>query len=167
MLTDTERCHDLQVPSVARFVPLARHAVRNVLREWEAAPEFIDVALLVVSELVTNVVRHAAVRSPEASISLRTEKGVLVLAVSDTHPYVPVPLQAAAPHRQEGDGSLGLGLGLRIVQNLANGCGGSLHMVRDQDTGVKTITARLPMTDALGEHSTCVARGHAGGVQQR
>jgi anti-sigma regulatory factor (Ser/Thr protein kinase) len=46
-------------PSVAPSVSGARRFVAAALRRWECADDFVDLALLLTSELVTNAYRHA------------------------------------------------------------------------------------------------------------
>lgn len=43
----------------------ARKHTRDVLRCWQAPPDLIDAALLVVSELATNAIRHQDTKQPE------------------------------------------------------------------------------------------------------
>ncbi|WP_225844897.1 ATP-binding protein [Streptomyces sp. HPF1205] len=46
-------------PNGPRCVPRARHHLRQEMEAWGLAPALVDTAELVVSELVTNAVRHA------------------------------------------------------------------------------------------------------------
>ncbi|SEO26162.1 ATP-binding protein [Actinacidiphila rubida] len=54
---------DLLFPRRPRRVAAARNATRKALAEWGVPPEAAEAAVLVVSELVTNAVRHAEVPS--------------------------------------------------------------------------------------------------------
>ena len=57
----------VELPPVVRSVPAARHVVAQLLAAW-AADAFRDDAILLVSELVTNVVRHVS-----GQVALRVE----------------------------------------------------------------------------------------------
>ncbi|WP_019356093.1 ATP-binding protein [Streptomyces sp. AA1529] len=77
--------------NIARFrlskasVPRAREHVRLVLREWKLG-HLCDEAALVVSELTTNAVTHAAQGiGDQLELVLRRRGGVLVLEVSDAY----------------------------------------------------------------------------------
>ncbi|HEY3482585.1 MAG TPA: ATP-binding protein, partial [Streptomyces sp.] len=62
-------------------VAAVRHDVAAALAAFgfAARSAFVDAVLLVVSELVANVVRHAAGRSPTAEVTVRTGAGLLVI----------------------------------------------------------------------------------------
>ncbi|MFI1014158.1 ATP-binding protein [Streptomyces sp. NPDC020965] len=75
----------------------ARHFTRSTLGSWELAERFDDVAL-VVSELVTNALRHALPDEPAADfqdppvrLHLMRWPGRLVCAVRDPSPESPGP----------------------------------------------------------------------------
>ncbi|KIZ15379.1 ATP-binding protein [Streptomyces natalensis ATCC 27448] len=122
--------------STAEHVPLARRETAKVLADWGLSEQLMDTACLIVSELVTNVVRHAALLSPTASVTLAVEEqGTLVLAVADAHPLKPRPLPAAH--------ALG-GRGLFLVDALVGEVGGRVEVVRDAVTGGKRIVISLP-----------------------
>ncbi|SHM92191.1 MULTISPECIES: ATP-binding protein [Streptomyces] len=55
-----------------------------------------DAVLLVVSELVTNVLRHTADRSPTADVTVEWSTGQLVVAVADHDPRLPA-IEVATP----------------------------------------------------------------------
>ena len=55
----TERCLRLALPADVPAVRLARRATRDALTAWQLG-HLEDSAVLIVSELVTNAVRHAA-----------------------------------------------------------------------------------------------------------
>src|SRR5438552_18448553 len=95
-------------PALESSVPQARHAVRDLLTEQRVpvAADIMDGLLLIVSELVTNAVQHAALLSPEIAVELTIGPNWLRVAVEDNHPYRPKALEA-----DEGDvGGRGLGL---------------------------------------------------------
>ncbi|WEH39872.1 ATP-binding protein [Streptomyces sp. AM 2-1-1] len=57
---DTEGgCAEWSFPAEPGSVRGARNAVRETLRAWELGPTVIDLTVLLVSELVTNSLRHA------------------------------------------------------------------------------------------------------------
>ncbi|MFE6779576.1 ATP-binding protein [Streptomyces sp. NPDC057702] len=129
----------LTLPTVAASVPAARRAARVLLADWLAEEErdLADAALLVLSELVTNTVRHAAPRSPFSDVALTLTREALVIAVHDRHPVIPAPRSVA---HADGCG----GRGLAIVAALADEAGGELRVVADADALGKTSTVRLP-----------------------
>ncbi|KOU43570.1 ATP-binding protein [Streptomyces sp. WM6378] len=136
-MTSTAMHHDFQVISTAEHVPLARRETVQVLAGWGMAEQVVDTACLIISELVTNVVQHAAVLSPTAVVTLAVEEPArLVLAVADAHPLKPKPLPAAH--------GLG-GRGLFLVDALVREFRGSAEVVPDTPTGGKRIVIRLPL----------------------
>jgi anti-sigma regulatory factor (Ser/Thr protein kinase) len=96
---------------------MARMMTRHMLSEWQVAPESIDVAVLLASELVTNAVvfRPAApVRDgyvPYITLALRHSAGLAVIEVSDENENPPEP--GVADLESEG------GRGLMLVQALS------------------------------------------------
>ncbi|MFK0292583.1 ATP-binding protein [Streptomyces sp. NPDC090442] len=78
-----------------------------------------DVALLVVSELVANVLRHAADQSPTADVTVERGVGHLVVAVADRDPRLPA-METATP-----------GTGLGTVRELAAWYDGVLSLEPD------------------------------------
>jgi two-component sensor histidine kinase len=134
------RQHQFTVASEAASVPWARREAAKVLANWglDRGMAVVDTALVVLSELVTNCVRHASVTSPHADITLSISDAHLVVAVHDRHPYRPTPL--TTPHR-DGSG----GWGLLVVQRLTAEAGGGVVVPADADRGGKTITVRLPL----------------------
>ncbi|MFF0292333.1 ATP-binding protein [Kitasatospora sp. NPDC004615] len=130
----------LSLATVPASVPEARRGVRAELaaRGLDADHPLTDTVLLVVSELVTNTVRHAAVRSPRTTLQLDFAADELTVRVHDRHPH--------CPHRRETphpDGSGGWGLNL--VHELAQLAGGGTATLADADGGGKTMLVRLPL----------------------
>ncbi|MEW2222869.1 ATP-binding protein [Streptomyces sp. NPDC006990] len=98
--------------NIARFrlskasVPRAREHVRLVLREWKLG-HLCDEAALVVSELTTNAVTHAAQGiGDQLELVLRRRGGVLVLEVSDSYQWEMPELRKPAPEETSGRGLL-------------------------------------------------------------
>ncbi|MFB8025893.1 ATP-binding protein [Streptomyces sp. NPDC056465] len=93
-----------QAPSQAR-----RAAVGFLRRSWPSlAQDRCDDFLLIVSELVTNAVRHAPGPS---TLTLTTTAGVLDIAVTDCSCVRPAP---RTPDLSDGTG----GMGLHIAEDL-------------------------------------------------
>lgn len=97
-------------------VTAARHDVTAALAEFGHAPHtaFSDAVLLVVSELVTNVVQHAAGTSSTLDVAVVAGPGELTVTVGDQDPRIPDLAPAA------------VGGGLRVVTELAAEYGGSV-----------------------------------------
>jgi two-component sensor histidine kinase len=125
-------------PAVDASVPQARHAVRDLLQR-QGVPVCDDTAqglLLIVSELVTNAVRHAAVLSPMLAVEVAVGPEWVRVAVEDSHPYRPTALEA--DHGQTG------GRGLLLVREITREAGGACD-VAHTTTGGKVIWAALPL----------------------
>jgi two-component sensor histidine kinase len=96
--------------------------------------------LLIVSELVTNAVRHAAVLSPEISAEVAVGADWIRVAVEDNHPYRPTALET--DHARTG------GRGLLLVKSVTDEAGGSCDMAHTPSGG-KVIWAVLPLRPAV------------------
>ncbi|WP_438484620.1 ATP-binding protein [Streptomyces sp. S186] len=125
-------------PALESSVPHARHAVRDLLVEQRVpvADAILDGLLLIVSELVTNAVRHAALLSPQIAVQLTIGANWLRIAVEDDHPYRPKALEA-----DEDDVG---GRGLWLVKVLTAEVGGKCD-VEHTPAGGKAIWAELPL----------------------
>lgn len=129
-------------PAVDASVPQARHAVRDLLVR-QGVPVSDDVAeglLLIVSELVTNAVRHAAVLSPVLAVEIAVGPEWVRVSVEDSHPYRPTALEA--DHGQTG------GRGLLLVREITREAGGACDVAHTASGG-KVIWAALPLKHAL------------------
>ncbi|MER6213590.1 ATP-binding protein [Streptomyces sp. NPDC001674] len=125
-------------PTVEESVPQARRAVRDLLGRQgvPATPDLVYSLLLIVSELVTNSVRHAALLSPEVAVEVAVGREWVRVAVEDDHPYRPKALEADF-------GQTG-GRGLLLVREVTREAGGVCD-VEHTSTGGKVIWAALPL----------------------
>ncbi|MFI6641511.1 ATP-binding protein [Streptomyces sp. NPDC050504] len=100
---DTEGdCAEWTFPAEPGAVRTARHAVRDALRSWGLDAAVGDIAVLLVSELVTNSLRYAS-----GPIGVRLMRGVpgaaLLVEVSDPLPDPPRE-RVAGPDDEGGRG---------------------------------------------------------------
>jgi serine/threonine-protein kinase RsbW len=121
-----------RLPAVDASAAEARRRVRQQLAHWRVSQETSDNAQLVVSELVTNALRHTA--STSVGCELRVSGGLLRVSVaSDGAGPSRTPLRAT--ETDEG------GRGLFLVCALAEGWG-----VRPRETGEgHVVWADLPI----------------------
>ncbi len=136
-------------------VPRTRHAVRDRLLAQGMAglryQELIDDLLLIVSELVSNAVTHAAVLSPQVTTELTIAEGWVRVSVEDGHPYRPKALESDL-------GQLG-GRGLLLVKSVTLQAGGVCDVERTA-AGGKVIWASLPLPPVTaGPDDPAVAGG--------
>ncbi|MFC5719365.1 ATP-binding protein [Streptomyces gamaensis] len=130
-------------PALASSVPRARHAVRDLLRHQRVPldADLLQGLLLIVSELVTNAVQHAALLSPEVAVEISLGAQWVRVAVEDDHPYRPKPLHAD-------EDRIG-GRGLLLVQTIADQAGG-LCDVEHTASGGKVVWVALPLAPPPG-----------------
>ncbi|MFE0255619.1 ATP-binding protein [Streptomyces sp. NPDC059010] len=125
-------------PAVEASVPQARHAVRDLLYRQgvPVSDDLVQGLLLIVSELVTNAVRHAALLSPMLAVEVAVGAEWLRVSVEDNHPYRPTALEA--DHGQTG------GRGLLLVREVTREAGGVCD-VEHTASGGKVIWAAVPL----------------------
>ncbi|MGC9537206.1 ATP-binding protein [Streptomyces sp. UG1] len=125
-------------PAVDASVPQSRHAVRDLLHRQgvPVSDDMVQGVLLIVSELVTNAVRHAALLSPMLAVEVAVGAEWLRVSVEDNHPYRPTALEA--DHGQTG------GRGLLLVREIAREAGGVCD-VEHTASGGKVIWAAVPL----------------------
>lgn len=125
------RHRTLRVWHHAASVPTTRHALVADLRSIDVAPEVVDEAEIVVSELVSNSVRHAEpLPDGRLRVHWQVKGGVVELDVTDAGSGgVPRP-QSPSPYSTSGRG-------LRIVRSIAHEWG-----VLDDDRG-RTVWVTL------------------------
>ncbi|WP_405914423.1 ATP-binding protein [Streptomyces sp. NBC_00963] len=129
-------------PSVDVSVPQARHAVRDLLARQQVpvGPDTVQGLLLIVSELVTNAVRHAALLSPEVAVEVAVGASWIRVSVEDSHPYRPRALDAD-------QGQTG-GRGLMLVREITAEAGGTCG-VEQTASGGKVIWSALPLAPVV------------------
>ncbi|WP_406397749.1 ATP-binding protein [Streptomyces sp. NBC_00879] len=130
--------HVLTVPAMGSAVRLTRETTEQVLARWGINRNHptVDPALLILGELVTNSVRHAAALSPNITVIHAVGPDTFAFAVHDRHPYQPALCAAATA---AGGG------GLATVIELTLGLGGTAVVRADADGGGKTIWITLPL----------------------
>jgi two-component sensor histidine kinase len=121
-------------------VPRLRHTVEELLRRQRTplGDDLLQGLLLIVSELVTNSVRHAALLSPEIGLELSLGAGWVRVAVEDGHPYRPKALAADPDCEHTG------GRGLLLVKAVTAEAGGVCD-VEQTGAGGKIVWAALPL----------------------
>ncbi|MCW7943481.1 ATPase [Streptomyces hygroscopicus] len=124
--------------AVDASVPQARRAVRDLLARQgvPVSDDTVYALLLIVSELVTNAVRHAALLSPMLAVEVAVGPEWVRVSVEDEHPYRPSALEA--DHGRTG------GRGLLLVREISREAGGVCD-VEHTASGGKVIWAALPL----------------------
>ena len=89
----------------------ARHYVTGVLRALRAPQDVTEAAELITSELVTNSVKYG--RACRVRVTVKVAGGTATITVSDSTPYVPLPVVGAVGEEDEN------GRGLLLVEALA------------------------------------------------
>ena len=117
----SSRTRQLTLTVTARAVGLARHATHEALASWQMA-HIEETAVLLVSELVTNTVRHAHTGGSALELRLETAGPWLRIEVHDADPNWPEP---RTPDRLDGSG-----FGFVLIEALADKWG-----VRDATIG--------------------------------
>ncbi|MFF7645060.1 ATP-binding protein [Streptomyces canus] len=130
--------HVLTMPAMPAAVRTARQTAEQALTEWGINPRHpaIGPALLILSELVTNSVRHAAILSPQLTVIYAAGDDTLAFAVHDRHPHQPA-LYATLTDAASG--------GLATVMELTLGLGGTAVVRGDADGRGKSIWITLPL----------------------
>jgi anti-sigma regulatory factor (Ser/Thr protein kinase) len=99
---------EVTLPDGPEGASFARRATARAAELWRLDRELTEIALLLVSELATNAIKHGA---PPVRLSLRLDAGRLRVEVTDSSPALP-------RLTQPGPDQAG-GRGLQIVQQLA------------------------------------------------
>ncbi|MEU7038893.1 ATP-binding protein [Streptomyces sp. NPDC046237] len=123
----------------AATVPQVRSHVRSLLERWRIATDVADALLLAVSELVGNVVQHAAAATGRIRVAVSRGEGWLCLQVTDgaaALPHLPEPAAEVDPDAEGGRGLL-------LIQLMAAELGGELAVVA-HELG-KCVRVRVPL----------------------
>lgn len=140
---------ELDLPLSAEAAGLARQEVAAVLRSWQLDDEDACYdAQLVLTELVTNAVRHGG---RWVRLHLRLEAARLVLTVSDGSAVLPEVRDRAADES---------GRGMTIVSAVASEWG-----VRDREDG-KAVWAALRLPRVPAQHATARPQSGAARVDE-
>lgn len=81
----------------------ARHRARQQLQEWGIAPDSVDTAVLVVSELFTNAVVHTSSESITCAVGATPDQLLIKVVDDGTGQSRPSP-QRACPQDEDGRG---------------------------------------------------------------
>ncbi|WP_078093482.1 MULTISPECIES: ATP-binding protein [Streptomyces] len=131
------RRHAWTVPLVPGSVRAARERTERslVLFGLHSTSALFGAALLVVSELVTNAVRHAQ-QAPDAEITLHMTEHLLVVAVADLDSR---PIVLADTGRS--------GRGLRTVADMARAFGGDIRIEPASTGRGKSVVVRFVLPE--------------------
>lgn len=129
--------HVLTLPNTPSAVRIARQTAEQALAEWgiNLRHPAVDPALLILGELVTNSVRHAAEVSPQLTVIFAAASNTFAFGVHDRHPHQPA-LYGALTHS---------GGGLATVVELTLGLAGTAVVRPDADGGGKSMWITLPL----------------------
>ncbi len=125
------------LPARRTSVPEARRRVTALLRAWGARQQVRDDVELVVSELITNAIRHTD--SEKVGCELRLAGAHIRIEITDQGGP-----QASAPHAQPGSVDKECGRGLFLVGALSERWGTRL----DATGPGRVVWADLPYTSA-------------------
>ncbi|MFE2282968.1 ATP-binding protein [Streptomyces sp. NPDC059443] len=130
--------HVLDVPAMGSAVRIARETAELVLVECGVGLRHPSVgpALLILAELVTNAVRHAAVLSPIITVTYARGPRAFAFAVHDRHPYQPALFAALATAP---------GSGLAMVMAMTMELGGTAVVRQAADGRGKAVWITLPL----------------------
>ena len=128
------------VPTEASGAAAARRVAREIMVEWglDLDDPVVDSSIIIISELVTNTAKHAALLCRQADVTLALHCGRLTIAVHDRHPHRPKAL--LSPHPDDSGG-----WGLQLVKDLTAEAGGRTDVPADADGRGKTVRVELPV----------------------
>ena len=110
---------EVTLPDGPEGASFARRAMARAAELWLLDREMTETALLLVSELATNAIRHG---TPPVRLSLRLDSDKLRVEVTDSSPTLP---ELGTPGSDQTSGR-----GLQIVQQLAARWGSSASRTR-------------------------------------
>ncbi|MDI2125180.1 ATP-binding protein [Yinghuangia seranimata] len=113
VMAEDVRHYRVQLSASDRGVQRARREVERLLRDWDLG-ELADIAVLLVSELLTNVLLHVGPGSRH-SLSLAHDAGRLRVEVQDPSPRLPSVRRGSLDDE--------FGRGLALVECLAHSWG--------------------------------------------
>ncbi len=130
--------HAISVPLVPGSVRAVRISTAEAIASFGVNPgsALVDAALLVVSELVFNAVRHAAEGCTEAEVTVTVAAGQLVIGVGDQDPHMIDP--EGGPR----------GGGLQTVAELASEYAGDVSVGPAAKGRGKTVLVRFQLPGA-------------------
>ncbi|WP_153469011.1 ATP-binding protein [Streptomyces kaniharaensis] len=136
---DGGRRYRMSLASSWAAAKVVRRITVTVLTSWRVPPGSTvhDAAVFAVTELTTNVVRHAAPQSPFFELLLTVTDSHVEVGVRDSHPGL-------VEHPEPG--AVG---GLAVVADLAHHLGGALA-IRPDPGGGRTVCVLLPLAPPLG-----------------
>lgn len=126
-----ERCR-MDFTSAPQYVSLVRRQIARAIGSWGCAPEDVDRAVLICSELATNAVQHGHRAGSRFSVAVVIDRSGCLIEVSDSGTGVPRPAVAQTEDEH--------GRGLALVKALADDVGHRLN----RPCG-KTIWARFTL----------------------
>ncbi|MEV0375455.1 ATP-binding protein [Streptomyces sp. NPDC050636] len=128
--------HELTIPAVPSSVRLARQEAERAYASWGFNPSHpvLGPSLLVLSELVTNSVRHAAPLSPQLTVICSAGPRTIAFGVYDHHPG---PLDPQCFPQSPG--------GLATVAEVITDLDGTWTVHPDEYGGGKTVWITLPL----------------------
>jgi anti-sigma regulatory factor (Ser/Thr protein kinase) len=121
------------IPPTIGGVPTVRHRLRDLLRGWGVAEDLEDTLLLVATELTSNAVRHAALRSRIIRITASHSGHDICLEVADDHPFRPRALLETGPDSEDGRG-------LMIVKLMVAELGGRIDVLSTDPGKIIRVT---------------------------
>ncbi|WP_143655892.1 SpoIIE family protein phosphatase [Streptomyces sp. XY006] len=110
------RTTGVRLPPDPRSAPRARHFTTHALHDWQVPRQLTETAALVVTELVTNALRHG---DGELSLALHLTATALTVELADRSATPPVPRRAAPTDEN--------GRGLQLVDALSTSWGTRTH----------------------------------------
>jgi anti-sigma regulatory factor (Ser/Thr protein kinase) len=143
-MTTTTRNQPTRRELTATYVEAhtARTRTRQSLTQWHVSPRDIDTVELVVSELVTNAIRHGDTGDGEPPrLVLRLVSSEIIVEVFDASPVMPRVVAAS-----EWDEA---GRGLQLLDALAAAWGATPVVVDKKQCG-KRVWARVPVRITAG-----------------
>ncbi|WP_234340433.1 ATP-binding protein [Streptomyces sp. SCSIO 75703] len=135
---------NLRLAAVSSAVSCSRMFIRQTLQRWKV-PDCIDVAELVVSELVTNAVEATGITEPQPRWTAITAAHVIgvQLRITDARLYIEVwDRSTDAPVRKKPDDDAEGGRGLLLIEAITE-----RWDVYRPNVGGKVVWAEMPLSE--------------------